>query len=134
MSRTNKSGLDGTHKGGVSRNDINTGVEVGGADKGSVGKADIKTYKKIDAETVASTDNSADGGNKVTDQHADLADLMFAALATVNCADNSNLTVLAAITTSGKFLAIFATLANITLEKKSKVCESNPFLFATNHQ
>ena len=65
---------------------------------------------------------------------------MFAILATTNCANNSNLAIPkgtfsdATTSTSDKFLAIFAALANITLERESKICESNPFLFTANHQ
>ena len=65
---------------------------------------------------------------------------MFTTLAVANCADNSNLAVLkgtplgATTFTSNEFLIIFAALANTILERKSKVCESNPFLFAANHQ
>ena len=64
---------------------------------------------------------------------------MFATFATANYADNSNLVVLegtsssATTFTSDKFLTTFATLANTILERKSKVCKSNPFLFAANH-
>ena len=140
VGRADKGGLGGTDEGGVDGTDIEAGVGVGGADKGGVGGADIEAGKEAGAGAVASTDNSADGGGKVTDRHAGLAGLAFAALATVNCADNSNLAVLegtslgAATSTSDEFLATFVALANTTLERESKVCESNLFLFATNHQ
>ena len=135
-----KGGLGRTDEGGVGGTDIEAGVGVGGADKGGVGGADIEAGKKAGAGAIASTDNSADGGDKVTDRHAGLAGLAFAALAAADCADNSNLAVPegtpsgAATSTSDEFLATFAALANTTLERESKVCESNPFLFAANHQ
>ena len=65
---------------------------------------------------------------------------MFAALAATNCTDNSNLAVLkgtpsgTAIFTFNEFLTIFAAFANTILKRESKMYESNPFLFATNHQ
>ena len=65
---------------------------------------------------------------------------MFAAFATIDFANNSNLAIFegtpssAATSTSDEFLATFAALANTTLERESKMCESNPFLFAANHQ
>ena len=140
MGRANKGRLGETDEGEVDGTNIKAGVGVGGADKGGVGGADIEAGKKAGAGAIASTDNSADGGGKVTDRHAGLAGLAFAAFTAVDCADNSNLAVPegtpsgAATSTSDEFLATFAALANTTLERESKVCESNPFLFAANHQ
>ena len=140
MGRAGKDGLGGTDEGGVGGTNIEARVWVDGADKTGVGRANIEARKKAAVEAIASTDNSADDDNKVTDQHTGLAGLAFAALAAANCADNSNFAVLeetpssAATSTSDKFLATFAALANTTLERESKVCESNPFLFAANHQ
>lgn len=136
----------------VGNNTNNIGVDqsgkLGGADESRVGRADnrstgwvnIKAGKKADTGVIASTNNSADGGDKVTDQRAGLAGLVFTPLAAANCAANSNLAISegtpssAATFTPDEFLAIFAALANTTLKRKPKVCESNPFLFATHHQ
>ena len=102
-------------------------------DKGGVNGADIKAGKKAGVGAVANINNNADGGGKITDRHADLVGLVFAALTAANYADNSNLAVPertssgAATSTSDEFLAIFAAFTNTTLEKESKVCESNPF-------
>ena len=124
LGRTNKGELSGT----------NIKAEVG------LGRADIEAGKKAGAGAVTSIDNSTNDGNKVTDQYADLAGLAFAALAAANCANNSNLAVPEEISldpatsTSDGFFATFATLANTTLERESKVYEFNLFLFAVNHQ
>ena len=135
----NKGGLGGTNKGGVGGTNIKAGIGIDEANKGGIGGADIEAGKKADVEAVVSTDNSADSGDKITDQYAGLIGLAFAALTTANCANNSNLAIpeetpsIAATSTSNEFLATFATFANTTLKKKSKVYKSNPFLFAANH-
>ena len=135
-----KDGLSMIDKGGIGGINIEVGVWVGEADKDGVGGVDIEAGKKTGAGAVGSTDNSTDCDGKVIDLHVGLAGLAFAALAAADCADNSNLAVPegtpsgAATSTSDEFLATFAALANTTLERESKVCESNPFLFAANHQ
>lgn len=92
--------------------------------KSKVGKANIKAGKKAGARTVASIDNSADGGNKLIDQPISLTGLAFAALTAANCAGNSNFTfsekipLSAIISTLNKFFAIFTAFANTTLKKK----------------
>ena len=64
---------------------------------------------------------------------------MFAALITTNYVSNFNLVISkeislgTIISTSNKFLAIFAALTNTTL-KKAKLYKSNLFLFAANYQ
>ena len=134
-----KDELGGTKEGEVRGTDIKAGVGVHGVDKSDLDRANIEAGKKAGVRAVASTDNNANGGGKVTDRHAGLAGLAFAALAAVDCADNSNLAVpegtpsSAATSTSDEFLATFAALRNVILERKSKVCESNPILFAANH-
>ena len=111
---------------------------MSGTNKGSVGKADIDVGKKASVGAVISTNNSADSGGKVIDQHASLTGLAFATFVIADCADNSNLAVLEGIPsdaitfTSDEFLTTFATLTNTTL-KKAKVCKSNPLLFVANH-
>ena len=128
----NKSGLGRTNEGKVGGTNIKAKV--------GVGEANIEAGKKADAGAIASTDNSVDGSGKVTNKHTGLVDLMFAAFAVTNCLDNFDFAIPegillgAAIFTSNQFLATFATFANVTLKKKSKMCESNPFLFAVNHQ
>ena len=135
----NKDGLGGTDKGRMGGTDIKVGIGLGGADIGGVSRVNIEAGKKAGAEVITSTNNSTDNGGKVTNQHIGLASLAFAALATTNCADNSNLAdpegiaLGAATSTLDEFLATFASLANTTLEKQSKIYESNSFLFAANH-
>ena len=135
-----KGGLGGTDKGEVSGTDIKVGVRVGEADKDGMGGANIETGKKAGAGAVTSNDNSANGSDKVTDQHAGLAGLAFAVFVIADCTDNSNLVVFegipssAATSISDEFFATFAIFANTTLEGELKVCESNPFLFTANHQ
>lgn len=113
---------------------------MGEADKGKVDEANIKADKKAGAEAFPSTNNSANDGDKVTDQCASLAGLAFPAFVAANYTKNSNLIVPkgtplnAATSTPDEFLTTFAALANTTLKRKPKVCESNPFLFAANHQ
>lgn len=132
-----KGGASGANKGGASGADKSG---AGGANKGGASRANIDTSKKAGVEAVTSTDNSADGGNKVTNQRAGLVLLAFATFAATNCAISSNLAIsegtpLNATTfTSDEVLATFAALANTTLEREQKVCESSQFLFAANHQ
>lgn len=96
-----------------------------------MGGADIEVGKKAGARAITSTDNNANGGNKVTDQYTGLASLVFAALGAANCTENSNFAILkrillgAIIFTPNKFFATFTTLTNITLEREPKVYESN---------
>lgn len=98
----------------------------------------IEAGKKADIRVVISTDNSTKDGNKVTDQHAGIAGLTFAAVAIANSAGNFNLAIPEGtplgITTfiSNKFFDTFAAFANTTLGKKSNVYEFNPFLFAVH--
>ena len=75
----NKGGLGGTDEGGVGKTNIKAGVGVDVADKDSMGEANIEVDKKVGTRAVANTDNSTDGGGKVTDCHAGLAGLAFAA-------------------------------------------------------
>lgn len=137
IDRTNKGGLDRADKSGV--NGLNKG-EVDGANKSRIDRANIEIGKKANIRAVASTNNSTDGGNKITDQHIGLASLAFIALAAANYTGNSNFanlkkTLSSAVTSiSDKFLAIFAAFTNITLEKKSNIYKFNLFLFATNRQ
>lgn len=49
-------GLDGINKGGIGR-----------VNKNGVSKVNIEANKKINARVIASMDNSADSGNKITD-------------------------------------------------------------------
>ena len=127
-SRTvNKNNIGGAHKGGI-----------GKANKGSMGEANIKADKKTCTGTIANTDNSANGGNKITNWYAGHTDLAFTAYASANYANNSNLTIskgkFSGATTSifDDFFATFAALANITL-KKIKIYEFNLFLFTANY-
>ena len=129
ISAVNKGGMDRTNKGGI-----------GGANKGGVSGTNIEAGKKASTKIVVSTDNSADDSNKVINQHASLVSLLFAIFSTTNYFSNSNLVVLeetplgTTIFTSNKFLITFAAFANTSLEKKPKLCKSNPFIFAVNHQ
>ena len=116
-----KDGLGGIDKGEVGETDIETKVGVDGAEKSGTDGVNIEANKKAGARAVISTDNSIDGGGKVTDQHICLAGLTFPALAPADYADYSNLTIpkeipLSAPTfTSDDFIATFAALANTTL-------------------
>ena len=146
--RANKDGLGGTNEGGLGRTDksglggtdLEAGVGVGRANKGGVDGANIEAGNKASASAVASTDNAANGGVKVTDRNSGHSGLAIAFLAPSDCANNSNFAVpektpsSATTSISDDFLATFAALTNKILERKSKVCESNPFLFAANHQ
>lgn len=136
MDGANKSRLGDTNKGEVGGTNIEAGVGINRANKGSMSRADIETGRKAGAGAVASTNNNADGGGKVTDEQAGFTDLAFATFTT---ADNSNPNVSkeatsgAAISTFNKFFAIFAALVNTTLKRKSKMYEFNLFLFTANH-
>lgn len=107
--------------------------------KSEVDEADIEAGKKASIEAVASTNNNVDSGGKITDWHAGLTDLVFAALTTANCISDFNIVVPkktflgTATSTSDKFFTIFAIFPNTTLEKKPNMCESNPFLFVANY-
>ena len=67
MGEANKSGFSGTDEGGISGTDIKARFELGRADKGGVDRADIEAGKKASARGIASIDNSADSGGKITD-------------------------------------------------------------------
>lgn len=73
---------------------IKVGVGVGGANKRGVGGIDIEVGKKVRAKAIASTENNADGGSKIIDQHASFVSFAFITFAIANCANNSNVTVL----------------------------------------
>lgn len=139
MDGANKSRLGDTNKGEVGGTNIEAGVGINRANKGSMSRADIETGRKAGAGAVASTNNNADGGDKVTDEQAGFTDLAFATFTTADYPDNSNPNVSkettsgAAISTFDKFLAIFAALVNTTLKRKSKMYEFNLFLFTANH-
>ena len=137
-SNTNNIGVGQSGK--VDKTNIKTRFGLGKANKSKTGGASIETKKKAAAGDIANTDNSANGGGKVTDQCAGLTDLAFAALAAANYAGNSNLVVPektplgAATSIFDEFFTIFAAFANIILERKSMMYKSNLFLFAANHQ
>ena len=142
---TNNTGEDylgrigATDKGKMGRTNIKVGVGVRESDKSDVSRTDIEAGKKASVGAITSTDNSTDGSGKIINQYTGFGTLTFAALTTVNFADNSNLAILertplgAATSTTNEFLATFATFANITLEKE-QICKFNTFLFAINHQ
>ena len=67
VGRADKGGLGGTDEGGVNGTNIEARVGVGGADKGGVRGADIEAGKKAGARAIANTDNSTNGGGKITD-------------------------------------------------------------------
>lgn len=107
---------------------------VGGVDKGGVGGVDIEVGKKAGVVANASTDSSADGDGdgRAIDQRADLESVAIAALPAVDNAENSNLAIPdgphsgTATSTSDKFLATFAALANTTFERETNICKSTP--------
>ena len=140
MGDANKIELHGTNEGKMGETNIKARVWLGEAHKSETGKANIEAGTKSGARAVPNTDNNADGGGKLTNWHAEFAGFALAALATANCDGNSNLAISKetflriAISTPNKILATFAGFANTTFEKKPKVCKSNPFLFAVNHQ
>ena len=94
-----------------------------GADNGGMGRANIKVEEKAHVGAIISMDNSADGSSNITNQHTSFAGLAFTVLAAVNCADNFNLAIPektpldTGIFTFNEFFAIFAVLANTTLER-----------------
>lgn len=94
--------------------------------KGGAGKANIKAGKKTDARFVTSTNNSIDGGVKLTNQYVGLAVFAIVTLTAANYIDNSYLAICketflsAANFIPQNFSVMFTIFANIFLERKKR--------------
>lgn len=61
------------------------------ANKISRNKINIKTCEKADEKTIANTNNGANIGSKIINQHLRITSYIFLSFISINCANNSNL-------------------------------------------